>query len=463
VMQVVSREELYEQVWAEPMTKVAAKYGVTGTALKKKCERHEIPTPERGYWMKLEHGKRVRQEPLPKLSDVRLGQVRVVGSASQRLPDGVRQAKAKARQQLDAAKPLPSLPSPEPSVAKPDATEESVAEYRVLTATRRAISKARPDGQGLATARGHGIVPLKIAPASIDRVLPILSRLLALAETQGHRTQPADSGLNLVIDDEPIAFGIEEQPQRTPHVPTVAELKRKEENARWGLSSTPWPKYDHAPSGRLAVTIHANQYAGLRRTYADGKTRVLEDSLTDVLAGFAEHAALLKERRRADEERERQREKAEAGRLRLEAFKTREKRRMEFIDAIHAKVVERARLSAVLVHLENTAGDEPRRTDAVVAWLRRRLRQIDALISPRFLDISARSAKVEFDEMDAGAKADEAGRHFAYLPPVELQFWSIDEETELATSKSALEWAIESGLVPDVEGRQADVREEDDR
>ena len=44
-MQVVSREELYEQVWAEPMTKVAAKYGITGTALKKTCDRHDIPTP----------------------------------------------------------------------------------------------------------------------------------------------------------------------------------------------------------------------------------------------------------------------------------------------------------------------------------------------------------------------------------------------------------------------------------
>jgi hypothetical protein len=47
------------------MMKVAAEYGVTGTALKKTCDRHEIPTPERGYWSRLEHGKAVRKNPYP--------------------------------------------------------------------------------------------------------------------------------------------------------------------------------------------------------------------------------------------------------------------------------------------------------------------------------------------------------------------------------------------------------------
>ena len=68
-MKTVSREELYEQVWARPMTKVAADYRVTGTALKKACDRHRIPTPERGYWPKLDNGKRVNKEALPPYSD----------------------------------------------------------------------------------------------------------------------------------------------------------------------------------------------------------------------------------------------------------------------------------------------------------------------------------------------------------------------------------------------------------
>lgn len=44
-MQTVSSEELYKQVWQRPLMKVAADYSITGTALKKICDRHEIPTP----------------------------------------------------------------------------------------------------------------------------------------------------------------------------------------------------------------------------------------------------------------------------------------------------------------------------------------------------------------------------------------------------------------------------------
>ncbi|MEP7456064.1 hypothetical protein [Phyllobacterium sp. SB3] len=50
------------------MTKVAADYSVTDTALKKTCDRR-IPTLERGYWAKLEQGKPVQKQPLPPVAE----------------------------------------------------------------------------------------------------------------------------------------------------------------------------------------------------------------------------------------------------------------------------------------------------------------------------------------------------------------------------------------------------------
>jgi len=44
-MRTVSREELDQQVWSKPVTKVAAEYGVTSTALKKKLQPPQVPTP----------------------------------------------------------------------------------------------------------------------------------------------------------------------------------------------------------------------------------------------------------------------------------------------------------------------------------------------------------------------------------------------------------------------------------
>ncbi|TIV73129.1 MAG: hypothetical protein E5V89_01870 [Mesorhizobium sp.] len=417
------------------MTKVAAEYGVTSTALKKTCDRHKIPTPERGYWAKLEHGKPVRKAPLPKLADTRLAQIRIVGGVEERLPEEVRQAKARARHRLE------ELAASVPNAASAPAETHAV-EAAVLNATRRAIYKARPDGEGFVAARGRGVVPLKIALPSIERGLQVLSRFLVLAETQGFRPQVADNGLDFVVDGESVAFGLEERPGKAPHGPTAVELKRRDEHG-------------YAPSGRLAIVIRANSYSGLRRTYSDRKTRALEDILPTVLAGFAAHAALIKERRRADEERKRQWREAEARRSREEAFEAREKQRLAFVDAIHEQLAQRAKLTAVLSHLESAAGDEARRMGPMLAWVRRRLHQIDALISPLFLDISATFAKIDFDEPRAEIKG--AGGYFSYSPSVELQLWSIDEEKGLATSRSGLQWAVEAGLVPELKAESADV------
>lgn len=61
----VTREELYELVWAEPMTKVAAKFGVSGSYLTRVCEALNVPRPKQGYWAKLEYGKATKQLELP--------------------------------------------------------------------------------------------------------------------------------------------------------------------------------------------------------------------------------------------------------------------------------------------------------------------------------------------------------------------------------------------------------------
>ena len=49
----VSREALFEQVWAEPMLKVAARHGVSSNFLARVCERLNVPHP----WQQLEVGK----------------------------------------------------------------------------------------------------------------------------------------------------------------------------------------------------------------------------------------------------------------------------------------------------------------------------------------------------------------------------------------------------------------------
>lgn len=67
-IQEIDRETLYNQVWKEPMTNVAKKYGVSSSYLARVCEKLGVPRPERGYWAKLAAGKEV---PIPALPEAK--------------------------------------------------------------------------------------------------------------------------------------------------------------------------------------------------------------------------------------------------------------------------------------------------------------------------------------------------------------------------------------------------------
>ena len=53
----LTREELYELVWAEPIMKLARQYGLSDRGLAKICDRMGVPVPGRGYWAKVQSGK----------------------------------------------------------------------------------------------------------------------------------------------------------------------------------------------------------------------------------------------------------------------------------------------------------------------------------------------------------------------------------------------------------------------
>lgn len=62
----LSRQELYDLVWFEPVMNLAIRFGISDVALKKTCDRAAIPTPDRGYWAKKQAGKPTIQISIPK-------------------------------------------------------------------------------------------------------------------------------------------------------------------------------------------------------------------------------------------------------------------------------------------------------------------------------------------------------------------------------------------------------------
>ncbi len=110
---------------------------------------------------------------------------------------------------------------------------------------------------------------------------------------------------------------------------------------------------------------------------------------------------------------------------------------MKFALLLADALDERTKLLAVLAHLEasdsQTAGP-----DGLIDWLRFRVQEIDTKIDPGALEISARYAKLDFDE--ARAATCEPSPDWHYPRPIELHLWSVDEDGDRATSLSRYEW-----------------------
>lgn len=61
----LTRQELYQLVWSEPISVVAKRMEMSDVGLAKACRRARVPIPERGYWAKRKAGKPVIQPTLP--------------------------------------------------------------------------------------------------------------------------------------------------------------------------------------------------------------------------------------------------------------------------------------------------------------------------------------------------------------------------------------------------------------
>ncbi|WP_175762133.1 hypothetical protein [Burkholderia anthina] len=73
----LSRERLYEEVWTTPMKLVGTKYGLSGTEVRRMCDKLQIPVPAQGHWTRVQMGLPIQRQPLQPLkqpqttSDVR--------------------------------------------------------------------------------------------------------------------------------------------------------------------------------------------------------------------------------------------------------------------------------------------------------------------------------------------------------------------------------------------------------
>ncbi len=181
----VTREKLYEEIWAEPMTKVAARYGVSSSFLARVCERLNVPRPPRGYWAQLEVGKLSRKPSLPKprpgdeLEWSREGEPRRVFHELPQPP--AERMPMRRRTQL-----------------------ERPSQHELLVDARGHFESAKESDIGYLRPLKKRLVDMFVTKATLDHALDVANVLFLALEDRGHRVTfaPLDQHLRRPEVDE---------------------------------------------------------------------------------------------------------------------------------------------------------------------------------------------------------------------------------------------------------------------
>jgi hypothetical protein len=311
-----TREKLYDLVWSESMSKLAARLGLSDRGLAKACARANVPVPGRGYWAKLQHGASVARSPLPPA---------VAGT-----PEifEVRRGLRKSD--------LPPLP---PEVVK-EMAKESTPDRKIVVP--RDLSRSHPIVRALLEARQgqtqHGAIapygvtlPRQRVTTSERRRMRILSALFKALEARGHKVvvDPEDHHhLAGMVGQDKVDFTLTFR-QRQIRVPLSPQEQAEWLNAMTGRQF----RQEQQVTDELVFRILSVWFPDprVKKEWADKPNRPLEDRLNETVAGMIAAAAVQREHRISQEEEEaaRHRREQELERQKRQEAEEAEARRFE--------------------------------------------------------------------------------------------------------------------------------------
>ncbi len=343
----ITRDELYNEVWAEPMIKVAARHEVSANYLARVCHHLNVPFPHRGYWAKRQFGKTPTRPALPA---PRSGEV-LAWERGDAVPRRSPSVSSVAENASD--RPTPSLP-------------ERPARHELVTGVRESFEKARLSEVGYLRPFKRNLVDIFVTKNSLSYALDTANELFLRLEAKGHRVtlatdtsfrrpalhvfdgqkfdyynpEPWRPGRETVAYVGGVAYGLTLY-ELTEHVDVTyhwdrpiryvkaspAPAKRK---PAWAVDT---PRKEHMPCGRLGLRVYS-PYGRVpwEKTWAESHEGGLSHKLSTIVKELEAEAPTIE--RRCDEAQKqaeiehqrwlaecRERERREMERRRAEALK----------------------------------------------------------------------------------------------------------------------------------------------
>lgn len=372
--QRVDRETLYHEVWSDPVTVVAARYGLSDVGLAKTCKRLQIPLPRRGYWAKLKAGKKTHKAPLPEIDPKDASRVNLVkpSEGEIRARHAAKEKAATSRQRAGYIEVPSELDSPHPLI--------KAAAQRLR----------RRDGwsgeKGLRSAPDE-VLNIEVTKGSLDRALIIADTLIKVLAKQGISAvvDTKSKATYFDIQGTLVSFTITEHVSRSAHQVTPVEKRARDRywnNSRLGSSAMEYPsipQYDYHPTGVLTITM--GRWPS--RSWKDTDRTQLEFRLGQVVSGLVSLGEEIRLKKEEEDQREEQRRRAEQRYELVKARFEREEANFKNLETATTFWERATRLRAYIEAVERQALNNGGATAAVVewaAWARAKADWLDPLI-----------------------------------------------------------------------------------
>jgi len=349
------REQLYEEVWTTPISRLAPKYGLSDVGLRKICDRLSVPAPPRGYWTRLRHGYDVPRTPLRRLK--------------KGIPETYTRTSISHGPKEDGA---------EKTTANPDKLTRKIPReilvpsrlynpHHLVVQTREALRKGVKDPYDRFHTRGGGHLDVSVHASSMDRALRILNTLVKEAERSGFSVgtragRYAES--YLVMEGEQLQFGLSERLRREKHKPK-------------GLTR-PWsdPTWDYFPTGVLRLGFKKCYTCEGRKRWSDTRNQRLEEVIGVFLSRAFDLIQVLKEERRQVREAHRRREEEARRQREVEELRKAEERRRRALEHQAGQWAQSRTLAAYIAEVERQVSglkltaEQRQESEAWLTWAR---------------------------------------------------------------------------------------------
>ena len=367
------RVKLYEEVWAEAVTSVAKRYGISDVALRKICRKLAVPLPPLGYWAKIAAGKKLPTPSLPKHS----GPAEIV------------------RQPYESDEPVE--PDPEHLVTRREfeARPENrivVAEtldkpHALIAATERAFRKPKHRNLGNQPMTEQRALAISVSEASLPRALRIMDALVKALDARGMplRIEPDEKRRTcLTVQGQVLAIRLVENTSRTEREPTE---KERQAIKQYGHTYLP-DRYSYQHTGALKLGITGHYYDELQKVVADGKHQRVEQFLNEFVVKVEAEAV---RRKRHEEHLQRQRLRWEEEARLQEEHDEKQQKEMERLKALEAEVHNWKRAEGIRAYVATVETNAAREGGSIaleselgqwIAWARQKADWLDPILNP---------------------------------------------------------------------------------